>query len=154
MFWVIIGLGNGLAPVWCQAITCTNDDLSWNGPWGANFRQIQIKIPNYSIKTMHLKMLFVTWQPFYLDLIYSWVVQKLSHPTETYHQISNISCTKSQNLNVSRLVLELSLPNPSKPGVKSRMKMLLEHRQHAPTTSEWSRILLPAKVQLILEVWQ
>ena len=31
--------------------------------------------------------------------------------------------TKSQNLNVSRLVLQLSLPSPLKPGVKSRMKM-------------------------------
>ena len=40
-----------------------------------------------------------------------------------YSQISNISGTKSQNLNVSRLVLWLSLPNPLKPGVKLRMKM-------------------------------
>ena len=30
---------------------------------------------------------------------------------------------KSQNLNVSRLVLQLSLPNPFKPGVKPRMKL-------------------------------
>ena len=28
-----------------------------------------------------------------------------------------------KNLNVSRLILKLSLPNPVKPGVKSRMKM-------------------------------
>ena len=40
-----------------------------------------------------------------------------------YHQISNIRCTKSPNLNDSCLVLPLSLPNPLKPGVKSRMKM-------------------------------
>ena len=40
-----------------------------------------------------------------------------------YRQTSNISRTKSQNLNVSRLVLQLSLPNPLKPGIKSRMKM-------------------------------
>ena len=40
-----------------------------------------------------------------------------------YCQISNISCTKSPNLNVSRLVLQLSLSNPPKPGVKSGMKM-------------------------------
>ena len=32
-----------------------------------------------------------------------------------YHKISNISCTKSPNLIVSRLVLQLSLPNPMKP---------------------------------------
>ena len=40
-----------------------------------------------------------------------------------YRKISNIRRTKSQNLNVSRLVLQLSLSNPMKPGVKSRMKM-------------------------------
>ena len=40
-----------------------------------------------------------------------------------YRKISNIRRTKSPNLNVSRLVFQLSLPNPSKPGVKSRMKM-------------------------------
>ena len=46
--------------------------------------------------------------------------------TNTYRQTSQISRTKSQNLNLSRLVLRLSLPNPLKPGVKSRMKMELE----------------------------
>ena len=30
---------------------------------------------------------------------------------------------KSQQLNVSRLVLQLYLPNPLKPGLKSKMKM-------------------------------
>ena len=34
-----------------------------------------------------------------------------------------IRCTKSQNLNVSRLVLHLALPNLLKAGVKSKMKM-------------------------------
>ena len=40
-----------------------------------------------------------------------------------YRKVSNIKRTKSQNLNDSRLVLQLSLPNRLKPGVKSRMKM-------------------------------
>ena len=40
-----------------------------------------------------------------------------------YRKISNISSTKSQNLYDSHLVLRSSLPNPLKPGVKSRMKM-------------------------------
>ena len=35
----------------------------------------------------------------------------------------NIRRTKSPNLKASRLVLQLSLPNPIKPGVKSIMKM-------------------------------
>ena len=42
---------------------------------------------------------------------------------QDYRKISNIRRTKSQNLNVSRLVLQLSLSNPMKPGVKSKMKM-------------------------------
>ena len=41
----------------------------------------------------------------------------------TYLKVSNISRTKSKNLNDSRLVLQLSLPSRLKPGVKSRMKM-------------------------------
>ena len=36
---------------------------------------------------------------------------------------SSISLTEFQNLNVSHLVLQLSLLNPLKPGVKLRMKM-------------------------------
>ena len=40
-----------------------------------------------------------------------------------YRKISNISHTNSPNLIVPRLVLQLALPNPTKPGVKSRMKM-------------------------------
>ena len=40
-----------------------------------------------------------------------------------YREISNKSCTKSHNLNDSRLVLQLSLPDSLKAGVKSRMKM-------------------------------
>ena len=41
----------------------------------------------------------------------------------TYRKVSNIRRTKSQNFNASRLILQLSLPNPLKPGVKLRMKM-------------------------------
>ena len=40
-----------------------------------------------------------------------------------YRKVSNIRRTKSQNSNASRLILQLSLPNPLKPGVKLRMKM-------------------------------
>ena len=44
-------------------------------------------------------------------------------PVDDYRQAFDIMRTKSQSLNVSRLALKLSLPNPSKPDVKSRMKM-------------------------------
>ena len=42
---------------------------------------------------------------------------------ENYRKTSCISRTKYQNLNVSHLILQLSLPDPLKPGVKSSMKM-------------------------------
>ena len=41
----------------------------------------------------------------------------------SYRQFSNISGTQSQNINVSRLIAQLSLPNPLKLGVKLRMKI-------------------------------
>ena len=40
-----------------------------------------------------------------------------------YRQVSNIRRTESQHLKDYRTVLRLSLPNPLKPDVKSRMKM-------------------------------
>ena len=40
-----------------------------------------------------------------------------------YRKTSSISRTKSQKLNVSCILLQLSSLNPSKPGVKLRMKM-------------------------------
>ena len=40
-----------------------------------------------------------------------------------YRKTSSKNRTKSQNLNVSHFVLQLSLPNPLKPNVKLRMKM-------------------------------
>ena len=49
----------------------------------------------------------------------------------TYRKTSSICRTKYQNLNVSCLALQLSLPNPLKPGVKLRMKMQLEQRRQA-----------------------
>ena len=44
-----------------------------------------------------------------------------------YHQTFNISRTKSQHLNAPRLVLQSSLPNPLKPGLKSRMIWVINH---------------------------
>ena len=47
----------------------------------------------------------------------------VSYIDRNYRKTSCISRTKSQNLNTSRLVMQLSLPNSLKPGVKSIMKM-------------------------------
>ena len=48
-----------------------------------------------------------------------------------YRKISNISRPQSQNVNVSRLVLQLSLPNSLRPGVELKINMLLEQRRQA-----------------------
>ena len=70
-----------------------------------------------------------------------------------YRQLSNISRTQSPNINVSRLVLQLSLPNPLKPGcwVENEDVVGAAPTGDAPTTSEWSTIVLPTKACLILE---
>ena len=49
--------------------------------------------------------------------------QSTTNPLHTYHQTSKISCTKSQNLYIFRLLLQLSLSNSLKPGVKLRVMM-------------------------------
>ena len=51
------------------------------------------------------------------------------------------------------LVLQLSLPNPLKSGIKNEYVFEAALKGDAPTTSEWSTNLLPTKVHFILEVW-
>ena len=83
-----------------------------------------------------------------LKKIKTWAATQYSE----YCKTSNIRHTKSLNLNVCCLALQLFLLNPLnwiKSGVKSRMKMQLEQLQlHLSDPT----ILLPTKVQLILEV--
>ena len=64
----------------------------------------------------------------------------------TYHKTSSISRTKYQNLDVSFLVLQLSLLNPLKPGVKSKMKMLLEQRRQTQTQTQTQTWFIQRKV--------
>ena len=52
-----------------------------------------------------------------------WTCSQVNVARPNYRQFSSIRRTQSQNINVSRLVLLLSLPNPLKPSVKLRMKM-------------------------------
>ena len=49
----------------------------------------------------------------------SYIVEEVSY----YRKTSSISRTKSQSLNDYCILLQLSLLNPLKPGVKLRMKM-------------------------------
>ena len=63
-----------------------------------------------------------SWCVQYAD-IYQDDVWVVTHIRLYYRQVSNIRRTKSQHLKDSRTVLRLSLTNPLKPDVKSRMKM-------------------------------
>ena len=132
----IIGQDKGLLPVWRQAVLSVR-------PLGTNIIEIQIKTQNFSF--MHLKTLSANFGPFFVCVGWWLVVPSKCaagasrqcgnswytthhrrlpnyHPLlqrkNNYHQTSNISHTKSPNFNVSRLVLQLSLSNPLKPGVK------------------------------------
>ena len=79
--------------------------------------------------TWTANILYILWEIIsmsrVMDLLPGYLYYRLiatQHKGE-YRKISNISRTKSPNLNVSRLVLQLSLLNPLNTGVKSRMKM-------------------------------
>ena len=58
-----------------------------------------------------------------------------------YHQTSSISDTKSENLNVSRLTMQLSQPN-ALPGIEVESENVVgaAPKSDAPTISEWSTI--------------
>ena len=77
---------------------------------------------------------------------------KVRPPSSLYHQTSNISRTKSLNLNVSPIILQLSLSNPLRPGENEDVVGAAPTGDD-PTSSERTTILLPTKVRLILEVW-
>ena len=71
----------------------------------------------------------------------------------TYCQISYIRRTQLQKLNVSHLVLQLSLPDLLKPCVKLRMEMQLEQRRQVMLKLHLSDQQFDClKVRLILEI--
>ena len=148
----IIGSDNGFSPGLRQAIIWTNDGMLLIGPLGTNFSEISIEIQTFSFKIMRLKVSSAKRRPFCLGLNVlmeciltciqrlPWLLidshrgkfalsqhctlYPLAHQANIdYRKISNISRTNSPNVNVSRLDLQLSLPNPMKLGVRSRMKM-------------------------------
>ena len=68
----------------------------------------------------------------YMRVVMTYTVSKNFETTEIklkwlfdsiYRRVSNIRRTESQHLKDSHTVLRLSLPNPLKPDVKSRMKI-------------------------------
>ena len=74
---------------------------------------------------------------------------------QEYHKFSNIRCTKSQTLNVSCPILQLSLLNHWSQVLswEWRCSWSSANRRCSTTTSEWSTILLPTKARLISETW-
>ena len=58
-------------------------------------------------------------------VVFWWTTIYIKQKTDLieYRKISNIRRTQNQNLNDSRLIMQLPFPNALKPGVKSRMKM-------------------------------
>ena len=97
-------------PYWC--LTAHFPELA-NGPGGE---------PHNGDSSLHVSHLGSPINPQSRKKVrsakYYWQQQKYQS-----RQTSDISCIKSHNLNVSRHALQLSLPNPLKSGVKSRMKM-------------------------------
>ena len=94
------------------------------------FRSFSCNV-NHGLISYHTRV-FGVWGNIYVSLepsrinisIIVDVIETLwIHLTIISRKISIISRTESPNLNVPRLVLQLSLPNPMKPGVKSWMKM-------------------------------
>ena len=77
-------------------------------------------------------------------------------PQERYRQTSNISHNKSQKLNVLCLVLQVSLPNPLKPGVKSEWRCSSSSADRWCSNYIWviNNFIANHKVWLLLEVWQ
>ena len=69
-------------------------------------------------KMIYMDFFSAKWQSNMIQYKYNMAL----HVAE-YCLSSSIRHNKSQNLNVSCLVLQLSLPNPLKPGAQSRMKM-------------------------------
>ena len=108
--WITICSSNSLSPVRCQAITRTSADLLSIETLVTNFNEIRFKIQLFSFMKLSLK-------------VSSANCGSSSYSRSIYRKTSNLSRTKSQSLNVSCVLAQLSSLNPLKPGVKLRMKI-------------------------------
>ena len=127
--WVtlVTGWSRGVQENWGWGTRGRGWSGGWRGTWGGtNTAHIcTLKGDRKEIVT------FMAHSALISQLFTCWNVLKNHIYTHIYCQISNIRCIKSQNLNVSHLVLQLSLWNLLKPGVKSEIKMWLEQRRQA-----------------------
>ena len=143
-----IGSDNGLSPGQRQTIIWTNAGISsfltyhlasiqWIGQ-----RQLQDETRNWEL--VHL-LLEVWWYSVASVFKLQTELGASTHlKQEEYCKISNIRSTKSQNLNVSRLGLQLSLRSILKPSVENEVEnedvVGAAPTGDASTTSEWSTI--------------
>ena len=63
------------------------------------------------------------WPLLYMPMTWTDIYHSKDTNDGDYRNVSYIRRTKWQNLNDSRLVLQLSVPNPLMPSVKSILKM-------------------------------
>ena len=114
---VDVGSGNGLLPEDTKSIP---EPMLTNLQWGlVAFTQGQF----HWKCSIYLTLIWVRNYWFNIAATPSRGQWAKVDQSRAYHQISNIRYTQSPNINVSRVVLQLSLPNPLKPGVKLRMKI-------------------------------
>ena len=77
----IIGSDNGLSPDRRQAIIWTNDGLLSIGPLGTYFSENLIKMQQFSLKKMHVKMSSAKWRPscLCLNVLTHWGLNKMAN---------------------------------------------------------------------------
>ena len=100
---------------------------------------LPVRLISMPLKSRQMIRAVVIWYIIKSE-IFAWV-----HIVSNYHIVYNIRRTKCQNLNVSRLGLQLSLRNILKPNVDNEDVVGAAPTDDASTTSEWSTILLPTK---------
>ena len=80
-------------------------------------------VVDFSTKASNVESVSMWWQHHVPSNNRSNICMEDLHGGSIYRKSSSIKRTQTQNLNFSRLVLQLSLPNPLKSCAKSRMKM-------------------------------
>ena len=93
--------------------------FTWTRLWSTHvlFEMLKTEFASISLVCITFLSLLIYWSCIFI------IYAVLHIVICTYRKISNIRRTSSPNLNVCHLVLQMYLPNPLKPGVKSRMKM-------------------------------
>ena len=88
-----IASDNGLSPGRHRATIWTNAGILLIGSLGTNFSEISIEIQAFSLKKIHLKVLFTKWRSICLGLnvLTALAVQKQLWPTKCWQTVCNIS---------------------------------------------------------------